>query len=233
MNPTGPEVQHPFHGKPLTREVSDENGNLRVEVTAEVLTPVRARIADELAIWTAAAVTALLILYVMNHDPSLPKLVFAAATFFLRPVFELAWRKSLRRIVKMVITEKEFRYRTWLGWRVFDRNLQHRFGLILHDNARREHDRHELEERQAQQRKKVIKKRRYYQDSYHLAFEYVGQRNDIVAIYGRPEAQAVLARMKGVDEAINARAKRGDGTAMRPEDQWVEAPGAIPETADR
>ena len=233
MNPTGPKVRHPFQGKPLTREVTDENGNLRIEVRAAVLTPLRARIADELALCTAVAVPTLLILYVTQHDPTLPKLVFAAASFFLRPVFELAWRQSLRRTVKMVVTEKEFRFRTWAGWRVFDRALNHRFGLILHDKARRERDQHELEEQKAQQTKKVIKKKRYYQDSYHLAFEYVGQRNDIVAIYGRPEAQAVLARMKGVDEVINARAKRSDGAAMRPEDQWVDQPGAIPETADR
>jgi hypothetical protein len=233
MSPTGPRVRHPFHGKPVTREVTDENGNLRIEVTARVLTPLRAKIADELAVWTTIAVPALLILYVMNHDPSLPKLVFAAATGFLRPWFEWVWRKGLRRTVKMVITAEEFRFRTWRGWRSFDRNLQHRFALILHDKARLERDRHELEERTAQQRKRVIKKRRYYQDSYHLSFDYLGQRNDVVTIYGRPEAQAVLARMRGVDEVINARAKRGDGTAMRPEDQWVEQPGAIPETADR
>jgi hypothetical protein len=233
MNPTGPEVRHPFHGKPLTREVTDENGNLRFDVTAQVLTPERAKIADELAIWTAAAVAALLILYVMKHDPSLPKLVFAAAAFFLRPLFELAWRKTLRRTVKMVIAEQEFRFRSWLGWRVFDRSLDHRFALVLHDKARQERDKHEFEERKAQLRRRVIKKRRYYQESWHLSFNYLKQRNDIVAIYGAPEARAVQARLTAIDEVINARAKRSDGTAMRPEDQWVEQPGAIPEAADR
>ena len=71
MYPTGPEVQHPFDGKPLTREVTDENGNLRFEVTAAVLTPLRAKMADELAFWIAVAVPVLLILEVMQHDPSL------------------------------------------------------------------------------------------------------------------------------------------------------------------
>ena len=81
--------------------------------------------------------------------------------------------------------------------------------------------------------RQIIKKRRYYQDSYHLAFEYVGQRNDVATIYGRPEAQAVLARMKSVDEVMTAHANRGDGTPLRPQQEWVEQPGAIPETADR
>jgi hypothetical protein len=233
MKPIGPEVRHPFHGKPLTREATDENGNLRFAVTAKVLTPLRAKIADEFAMWTAAAVAGLLILYVMNHDPSLPKLLLAAATFFLRPVFERAWRKILRRMVKMVITAEEFRFRAWLRWRIFDRSLDHRFALVLHDKARQERDRHELEERKAQLRHLVIKKRRYYQESWHLSFNYVKQRNDIVAIYGAPEARAVQARLTAIDEVINARAKRSDGTAMRPQDQWVEQPGAIPEAEDR
>jgi len=233
MNPTGPEVRHPFEGKPLTREVTDENGNVRFEVTAAVLTPLRARIADGLALWTAGAVAALLILYVMNHDPNLPTLLLAGSAWFLHPLFRLAWRKSLRRSVQIVITAEEFRFRGWSGWRSFDRKLQHRFALILHDKARRERDRHELEERKAQQRKKIIKKRRYYQESYHLAFEYIGQRNDVAAIYGRPEAQAVLARLKGVDEVMTAHTNGGGGTPLRPQQEWVEQPGAIPETADR
>ena len=37
-------------------------------------------------------------------------------------------------------------------------------------------------------------------------------------------------RLRAIDDVINARAKRGDGTAIRPGDQWVEQPGAIPET---
>src|SRR5271169_4970084 len=157
MNPIGPEVRHPFEGKPLTREVTDENGNIHFEVTAAVLTPLRARVADELALWTAGAVAALLILYVMNHDPTLPTLLLAASAWFLHPLFKLAWRQSLRRNVHMVIAEEEFRFRGWRGWQSFDRKLQHRFALILHDKARRERDRHELEDRKAQQNKKIIK----------------------------------------------------------------------------
>ena len=233
MNPTRPEVRHPFEGKPATREVTDDNGNVHFEVTAAVLTPLGAKVADELALWTAGAVAALLILHVMNHDPTLPTLLLAASAWFLHPVFKLAWRKSLRRSVQMVITAEEFRFRGWGGWRSFDRKLQHRFALILHDKARRERDRHELEERKAQQSKKIIKKRRYYQESYHLAFEYIGQRNDVATIYGRPEAQAVLARLKGVDEVMTAHANRGGGTPLRPQQEWVEQPGAIPETSDR
>jgi hypothetical protein len=85
----------------------------------------------------------------------------------------------------------------------------------------------------ARKRGKIVQPRRYYQDSYHFFYELLGQRNDITEIYGQPEAQAVLTRLRAIDDVINARAKRGDGTAIRPGDQWAEQPGAIPEAADR
>ena len=80
---------------------------------------------------------------------------------------------------------------------------------------------------------KIVQPRRYYQDSYHLCYELLGQRNDITEICGRPEAQAVLMRLRAIDDVINASARHGNGTAIRPGDQWVEQPGDIPETADR
>ena len=88
--------------------------------------------------------------------------------------------------------------------------------LSLHDLARQERDQHELEVLKAQKRGKIVQPRRYYQDSYHLCYELLGQRNDITEIYGRPDAQAVLMRLRAIDDVINARARRGDGTAHPP-----------------
>ena len=46
---------------------------------------------------------------------------------------------------------------------------------------------------------------------YHLCYELLGQRNDITEICGRPEAQAVLARLRAIDDVIDA---TGPGMAM-------------------
>ena len=216
-----------------TREETDENGNLAFRVIARVLTPARAKIADNLGETTTAALILLTGLYILDHDIPPDALLFAASIWFLHPLFEKAWREALKRNVEMVVTADEFRFRRWIRWVVIDRDLQHRFALVVHDLARRERDKHELEVLKAQQRSKIVQPRRYYQDSYHLCYELLGQRNDITEIYGRPEAQAVLMRLRAIDDVINARARRGDGTAIRPGDQWVEQPGAIPETADR
>ena len=160
-------------------------------------------------------------------------LLFAASIWFLHPLFEKAWREALKRNVEMVVTADQFRFRRWMRWISIDRVLPHRFALVVHDLARQERDKHELETLKAQKRGKIVQPRRYHQESYHLCYELLGQRNDITEICGRPDAQAVLMRLRAIDDVINARARRGDGTAIRPGDQWVEQPGAIPETADR
>jgi hypothetical protein len=228
MKPLGRTTRHPFDGNPQTREEIDEDGNISFRVTGRVLTPVRAKIGDNLGTATACVVAALCILYVAHHDRNVIVLLLAGSTWFLRPVFERLWREALRRKLHIVVTENEFRFRHWWQWISFDRALQHRFALVVHDLARWERDQHELQILKAQQSKKIVQPRRYYQESYHFIYELLGQRNDITEIFSRPEAQAVLTRLRAVDDVINARARRSDGTALKPGDQWVEQPGAIP-----
>jgi hypothetical protein len=228
MQPLGPAVRYPFDGKPRTREEIDDNGNLAFRVIAKVLTPTRAKAADRLGETTAAALILLAALYILDHDFPPTALLFAAAIWFLHPLFEKAWREAIKRNVEMVVTADQFRFRRWMRWIVIDRALPHKLSLKIHDLARQERDQHELEVEKARKRGKIVQPRRYYQDSYHFFYELLGQRNDITEIYGQPEAQAVLTRLRAIDDVINARAKRGDGTAIRPSDQWVEQPGAIP-----
>jgi hypothetical protein len=233
MQPIGRTVRRPFDGKPKTREETDDNGNPAFRVMAKVLTPARAKVADKLGEITAAAVTVAGVVYVLDHNLPPVDLLPAGAMWFLYPVFEKAWREALKRNVEMVLSGDQFRFRRWMRWIRIDRVLPHRFGLVVHDLARQERDKHELETLKAQKRGKIVQPRRYHQDSYHLCYELLGQRNDIAEIWGRPDAQAVLMRLRAIDDVINARARRGDGTAIRPGDQWVEQPGAIPEIADR
>jgi hypothetical protein len=221
-------VRHPFDGKPRTREETDEQGNLAFRVMARVLPPARAKIADKLGETTTAALILLTGVYILDHDWPPTGLIFAGAIWVLHPLFEKAWREALKRYVEIVVTPDEFRFRRWMRWIRINRVLPHRIALVVHDLARHERDRHELEVAKAQKRGKIVQPRRYYQDSYHLCYELLGQRNDITEIYGRPDAQAVLMRLRAIDDAINARVRRGDGTAIRPGDQWGEQPGAIP-----
>src|SRR3954451_14488551 len=220
--------RHPFDGKPTTREQADEYGNPEFHVSARVLTPLRAKIADRLGEITACAGTAGAIIVGLNHEPSAAPLLCGAAIWLLHGAFEQGWRECLKRRADIAVTPTEFRFRSWRGWIGFDRALQHRIGFLPHDRAREERDQNELKIEKARQARKVVQPRRYHQESYHLSYELLGQRNDIIEIYGRPDAQAVVARLRAIEDVLNARAKRADGTPLKPGDQWVEQPGAIP-----
>jgi hypothetical protein len=228
MGPKKRTTRHPFDGYPETREETDENEGLRFRVTPKVLTPLRAKIADKLGAATAAVGTVAGVMFIADHNYPLIALLAAAGIWFGKPLYEKAWREGIRRKVEIIITEAEFRFRTWTGrWIVFDRELPHSFAVPLHDLARQEREQHELQILKAQQLKKIVQPRRYYQESFHLVYELLGQRNDITEIYGRPEAQAVQKRLRAIDEVLKPRAARGHGTPLKPEDQWAPDSGVI------
>jgi hypothetical protein len=114
--------------------------------------------------------------------------------------------------------------------RRFDRELPHRFTLVPHDWIQAELDEGEFRMQQAQLAKKPIRKQRWYAKSFHVSFDYLGQRNDIMTIFGQKEAVAVATRLKAVDDVLDAIAHRGQGTPLSPEKEWHDQPGAIPET---
>lgn len=84
---------------------------------------------------------------------------------------------------------------------------------------------------QAQITRKPIRKQRWYANSFHVSFDYLGQRNDIMTVYGQKEAVAIATRLKACDDVLDALARRGQGTPLTPADEWGDQPGAIPETA--
>ncbi len=233
MGPANRTNRHPFDGNPPTREETDASGNPEFHVDARVLTPLRAKAADKLGALTTFGGSAAVFLTAVNHDyPPLVAVLLALAVWPLQPLFEKLWREALRRKVELVVTKDEFRFRRWFRWISFDRALEHGFALVVHDYARAERDRNELQMQKAQLRRKVAQPKRYYQDSYHLTFQLLRQRNDIADIFGLPEARAMLTRLRAIEDTINARARRSDGSPSKPGDQWFDGPGPIPESAD-
>ena len=223
--------QSPFAGFPATRKHTDKSGNLTFTVTPLVLTPLRAKAADLLGDVSAAA---LLIggVYVVSHLPDATGAHWLASLFapwLCHHLFKVIWRYLLRKETKLVLTADEFRVWTWLGWKIFDRQLPHKFAAIRHDMTVVERDRNDLEVRKAQASGKIISKPRYYGESFHLSFEYLDQRNDVMTIFGQKEARAVRDRLKAVDEVLNAAMRKGTGIPLNPEQEWSDLPGDIPE----
>jgi len=226
------QYKSPFEGEPRTDQKTDETGAMTFTVTTRTLTPLRARIVD--------GVTVLLILYIAvigilvgirEHDP------WAWVFLVGGP---LAGHRVIRRWIAeefetktvMHFTDTTFAVKHGLAgaWESFDRRHAHRFALVQHDHARREQAEHEHGQRIDQTKGRATWRTPYYQESYFVSFEYLGQRNDLMAVYGRQEALAILARLKACDEVMESQARNGKGVPLNPRDEWGEQPGDIPET---
>lgn len=140
-----------------------------------------------------------------------------------------ALRFLLRKRTRLVLTLDQFSVETMFGWKHYDRLLPHRFALLQHDWAQAEQEHAEFQAAQAQRQGKLIRKRRWYANSFHVSFDYIGQRNDVLTVYGQKKAMAILTRLNACDNVLDALARRGQGTPLTPEDEWGDQPGAIPE----
>jgi hypothetical protein len=224
------EIIHWYHGKPDTRQTVDREGNLTLSVTPRELTPLRAKAADALAVLNAYGILYLGFHFTNAHMPQNWVLGFMAlsivAALSMFPLV-LFWRFLLKKKTRMVMTADRFSAQTWRGWKNFDRTLPHKFAVIAHDKAQAEQEQHDLKIREAQARGRIISKTRYYGQSFHIVFEYVGQRHDVLTVFGQKQALAVAARLKACDGVLDRKARMGEGVALDPDDQWDRGPGDI------
>lgn len=221
----------PFHGKPRTEQHLDKDGGLSFSIRPRELTPIRARIADTLAPLTAiwAAWEGLVIVESLPMPPDWMYWAVIGGPILALPLLKRAYRWLLKRRWEMVMTQEQFKFRTWRGWRSFDRRLPHKFSLLLHDKAQLEKERIEQDLRRGKTNGKTYSQLRYYGDAFHISYEYLGQRNDIATVFIQKNAVAVVARLKACDEVMDAQDKMGDGTALTPKDQWDDQTGDIEE----
>lgn len=226
------QYKSPFEGEPRTDQKVDENGAMTFTVTARALTPLRARIVDTLTAALIFYVAALgIILGIRENDPwawvFLTAAPLAGHRLIRRWVAEEFEKKTM-----MTFTADSFAAKRGLfgEWETFDRRHAHRFALVPHDRARAEQAAHEHEQRVDQTKGRATWHTPYYQESFVVCFEYLGQRNDLMAVYGRKDALAILARLKACDEVMEAQARKGKGVPLTPAQEWGEQPGDIPET---
>ncbi len=224
-------ARSPFTGKPRTWALSRGKGKASgYRIKAAFLTPLRARIADNTAILAALCIG----LYGCARALSLPTgqfehlalaLVYALISY---PAGLGLLRWLLRKTRHIEITPDEVRISGSLGWKTYDRRIKHRFHLLPHDKARAERDRHDYLARKGQTKRSIRRLKKYYQESWHVVFEYLGQRVDIADVYGLPPARAILARLKACDEIMDGKPGTGLGRVLTPEDEWASSPGDIP-----
>lgn len=224
-------IRSPFAGKPFTRQIADRNGAPAFDVQPRVLTPVRAMAASWLT--GLGVVAGLGYSFAGVASAPIPDSGMLTAAFVVPVVggFVLygALRSLLRKRVRVMMTLEQFSVKTLFGWKHYDRLLPHRFALLQHDWTQAEQEQQEFRAALAQRQGKLIKKQRWFAKSFHVSFDYLGQRNDVLTVFGQKDAVAIVTRLNACDSVLDAIAHRGQGTPLAPADEWGDQPGAIPE----
>jgi hypothetical protein len=227
------QYKSPFEGDPHTEQVIGPDGAMSFKITTMTLSPMRARIVDIIA----GAVVGYMILIgiavtIQQNDPW-GLVFFCGGAVVLRRLIRRWIAEEFEARTVLTFTADSFTVRRGRSGRQdsFDRQHSHRFSLIQHDRAPEEQRQHEHEQREDQMKRRVVWRKPYYQDSYIVSFDYLGQRNDLMEVYGRKDALAILARLKACDEVMEAQSRKGKGTPLSPAQEWPVQPGDIPETA--
>ncbi|MEW8185653.1 MAG: hypothetical protein AB2794_11635 [Candidatus Thiodiazotropha endolucinida] len=221
----------PFEGEPMTVTRIAPDGAPEIAVTIDALTPEGAKLIDDLNAFCPMALSGLYLWAVLPTSFNNPYLLAAGfITVVIVAVMLLTYLRGLLTVTTVVVFNPAV-FRVYRGgaWEVYDRSLTHRFLMMKHDSAREERQSHELRIRRAQAQGRIISPRRYYDDSFHIVFEYLGQRIDIATVYDQKRAMAVAARLKACDKLMDTKGL-GDGEVMSPDEQWGEVPGKLPGT---
>ena len=225
-------VRSPFAGKPATWQVNDRHGNPAFHVEPRILTPFRAMMVNFLTSVGVVAGMGYGLISAASADNPTPEMFIAAIAVpaIGGIVLSRTLNSLFRKRVRLMLTPQRFSVRGFFGWKHYDRELPHRFALLPHDWLQAEQASNEYQMQQAQLARKPYRKHRWYSNSFHVSFDYLGQRNDIMTVYGQKEAVAIATRLKACDDVLDAFARRGQGTPLTPTDEWGDQPGAIPET---
>ncbi|BBJ23058.1 hypothetical protein [Candidatus Nitrotoga sp. AM1P] len=221
--------KNPLSGKPCTVESTDPKGLPTFTITPRQLTPLRAKLADSMSTVLKVVLTMSCIASQIYHPHLDWWNTIRAVLMYVIAYYILAWfvRRIFHRKTIIVMTTDEIRVRRWFGWQHFDRNLEHRFLLHVHDRTNAEQQRHEYEIRQASAKGRVIRKTVYYGESFHIVLLYAGHRKDMLNVYGHKESVAIIARLQYCDRCLNEAVNMGGGINKRPEDEWNHTPGGL------
>lgn len=221
----------PFDGAPDTAVYADSDGKRAFIVDAKYLTPLRYQATIVFSNFAGLAIMILgswgvLATPQISNGIVLIPLLLPWVTW---PLIFLAFRSLLNKCTTVELDESQVIIKGKGGDISYDRRLEHKFALLPHDKARIEQIKHDLAVRREASRGRAIAKLPIYGNSYHLSFDYLGQRNDLMTIYGQEEAMCILTRLIACDEVLNAQSGLGEGFSTGPEDDWKASPGDLSE----
>lgn len=216
-------------GGPVTKEGKDEEGKTKITINVKFITPFMARMADYATIATTGAIAMLSIggaISIQEASPvqrlvittlPLPAYIFAKYVFY----------NALSRTRLVAFTPETVGFSKGFKTHYFDRNLGVKFGIREHPKADLEATKIELRETKRKVRWYTRPIKPYYQKSYVLVLEYMGQPNIIAVIYGLENAQKIVARLTAVNEIIRSYGESAQGVATSPEQDWGKTAGGL------
>ncbi len=221
-------LQNPLSGRPMTYESLDKHRKPKFIIKPLELTPFRCKVADGIQLTIAVVLGIACVLDILNLPEYFVEPVFKIIAPALIACFILGWmfRDLLKRNTKIVMTTETISVRHWYGWLRYKRNLEHQFVLLNHDKTREEQQRHELQTRRASTKGKVIQKKTYYGQSFHIVLVYAGHRRDLLTVYGQKEAIAIVTRLQYCDRRLNEAMNIGSG-GQTPDEEWDDAAGGL------
>lgn len=224
-------VELPLEGSPRAVVRNDANGHPRFRVMPFALTPLRAKLADGIAALALLGLLFVAIAWVIDRLDA-PLGGTASRLAFLVVIYVVVAgvvRLALQKPSWIEMSTEAITVRRLFGSQRFDRNIEHSFALLMHDKAHDEQRRNEFAERKASAKGSVIQMEEYYAKSFHVVLVYAGQRRDLLTVYGQKDAASIVARLQYCDRCLNEAMRMGGGIHERPEDEWNDVPGGLPE----
>ena len=226
---TASQPTSPFKGGPSTKFKRDKNGEPQITVFASALTPLRARIIN----WVSGA-TGLAALsggfYAMAMEGSFTSdglvTVLASAAFSV-PITWLGLRRVLKSNATVIFTATDIEVRKLIGGRQFKRAYPHAFSLLPHDKTAIEKERHAFLDRKRPPKWWSLQRKKYYGKSYHVVLTYLGERYDILTVYGRKNGVKIQARLQACGVVMNGVDFSDGGIALSPETDWATDAGGL------
>lgn len=137
------------------------------------------------------------------------------------------WRSLLRQEAIIIMSTEHICFIEESSQLTLSRMQKHRFGMRPHDKALKERRDHEFEQRKAQQRGRVIYKKPYYSEAFHVVLVHMEQRHDLLEVYEKKNAHDVMAALKLCDNYLNNYINIGNEGKQGKEDDWNDAPGGL------
>jgi len=223
-------MKSPLTRRPPTRQTTDESGLLSFKVSPRELTPFRVKLANGISSVIGLGLAAAIFIPLLQaRHLYLPELVTAFGVTVLG-YHLLRWvtLEACRVTTRIELRVDQVKVRRLQGWESYDRRIEHRFVLLPHDATEHEQRCHDLVTRQAAANGQVVQPPIYYGDSFHVVLVYAGHRIDLLTVYGRQQAAAIVARLQHCDQLLDAEAKRvGAGKNPHIAGEWHHTPGGL------